>query len=347
MHKQFTSFLKLTLGFMLLAGLTAPVVQADEEALWDAERLLNAYYAPTQGLALSDQIRFEQAQAALLEQDYETARQHLEALREAYPDFLPAQLRLAQCYLRELNPDEAQQVLEALVARLPVEGERTTAEHALIWQIRRLMAQSWMIQNEPEKAIEVLTQAGLEPRQLNQEERTQYHILLAKAYESQDQMILVHAELEKILAFNPVSGEARHYLQKLAHPMAKAYYRKGLEAFRARQFGQALPLAQRAHELVPESQAYLELYLQTHTRFQDEARARFEKARPVLTRELKKIRWALAVEDLNKARILYAALQTNPQVAYFLQPEQRMILPFSMQQTLTSLEAILKSENPA
>lgn len=351
MRNPFTPFLKLSIGVFLLANLVTPAAQASEEALWDAERQLQVYFAPAHGLTLNDQLHFEQAQAAIMEQDYQRARQHLEDLRERYPDFLAAQLKLAECYLLDSNPDEAQQLLENLNNRLLAEEERSTSHHTLLWQVRRLLAQSWILQNEPEKAVAVLSQPDLDIHQLSLKEREKYHLLLAKAYESSNQMLLVHAELQKILAFHPISGEARHTLQRLAEPIAKAYYHQGLEAFRERQFSAAMSLGQKAYELVPKRQAYLELYLHAHARFQEEVKLRFEKVRPLLTQELKKIRGALEVGDLERAQNLYTALQNHPEVAYFLQAEQRSILPQLIQQNLNTvlntLEKVLQSRNSA
>jgi hypothetical protein len=337
---------------LLLSGLLPALIwaalphtaQAGEEELWDAERQLEAFYTPASGLSLMDQHDYERAQALAMAMHYEKARVLFESLRERYPDFLPVQLKLAQVYLHEQNPDESQETLSQLEARLPEPAERTETEQAFYFQICLLHAKIWLFQNEPAKAVEALHREDLKLETLSLPAREQRQLLLAKIYADQGDMLRAHSELTAIIAANPVARQARIELQNLAVPMAKAFYQQALLAFREQQFGVALPLAQTARELVPQSQAYLELYLQSYERLQDDARQRFQKVRQPLTQSLKKIRWALEVDDLPKAEALYAEMQKNPDLAWFIQPEQRLLLPGSVRQNLEALENALKQK---
>ncbi|MGE3726567.1 MAG: hypothetical protein AB7I41_13500, partial [Candidatus Sericytochromatia bacterium] len=116
-------------------------------------------------------------------------------------------------------------------------------------------------------------------------------------------------------------------------------------AIRNYEFGKALPLAQEAHRLNLKSQAYLTLYLESHDRLQDETMRRFLKVRQPFAESLKKIRWALEVEDNAKARQLYEQMLLNKDIAYLLQPMSRSMLPVFMQQTLNSLDTSLKANS--
>jgi len=343
-QKYFASILKTTLGLSLLLGLSTQTVLAGEEALWDAERLLEAQGMPANGMSKIDNTHYERGLAALKETNYENARTQLESLQEKYPDYLPLQLTLAQVYIEEQNPDQAQELLNQIETKIPAPEERTASDQSLNLRLHHLKAMNWMIQNEPKKALEVLNDKNLNMKNFSLAEREAHNLLLSKAYQSTGQMIQAYQVLEATLEIRPVSGETRSRIQKLAPEFAADFYKKGLAAFRRQDYAEAVPLAQKAHELNQESHAYLELYLQSHLRWQEQAKQRFQKVRVPLLNGLKKIRWALEVEDFEKAREHYTEMQANPELAFFIQPSQRLILPIAMQQTLDSLERSLQTK---
>lgn len=335
-----------TLGLSLTLSLSAiGMAQADDEAIWDSQRQIEAYYTAANGLSTLENATLDKAQGAVRENNFELARELLEPLSQKYPDQMAIQLRLAETYLGELNPDQAQELLQQIEDKILPEDERAPEDTALYIHTRLLLCKTWFIQNEPEKGLKVLDESKFNAAHLSNQLRSELHMLKAKAYQSMGKWIETQSELKMAQRFTPLSAEITSLLEKLSPQIAETYYRKGLAAFRNYEFGKALPLAQEAHRLNLKSQAYLTLYLESHDRLQDETMRRFLKVRQPFAESLKKIRWALEVEDNAKARQLYEQMLLNKDIAYLLQPMSRSMLPVFMQQTLNSLDTSLKANS--
>ncbi len=336
----------LTLSLSLAMGLSViAMAHANEETMWDGQRQMEAYYTPSNGFDQNDLSSYEKAQATLSEGNFEGARELFEPLSQKYPDVLALQLKLAETYLGEANPEQAQELLQTIEAKILPEDERAAEDTQLYFQTRMLLAKSWMIQNEPEKGLSVLKESKYNGAHLSALQWSDLHVFRAKAYQSLGKWIEAQAEFNFAKRYTPLSAEISASLEKLAPQIAEAYYRKGLAAFRSYDFGKALPLAQEAHRLNLKSQAYLALYMESHQRLQDETMRRFLKVRQPFAESLKKIRWALEVEDNAKARELYDQMLLNKDIAYLLEPVPRSMLPVFMQQTLNSLDLSLKNES--
>jgi tetratricopeptide (TPR) repeat protein len=335
----------LTLAFSLsLCALVGPAL-ANEEILWDGQRQMDAYFVPDSGMTNVDNDNYEEAQSALGEWNLAHARDLLEPLSQKYPDFFPVQLKLAETYLLELNPDQAQELLKQIEDKLIPQADRTTADTAVYLEVRKLLAKTWLIQDEPQKALAVLNESTFDASHLTRFELSSYHVLKSKAYESQQKWLETESELKQAFELHPQSLEIANHLQKLSPQIAEAYYRKGLSAFRAYRFNESLPLAQEAHKLNLHSQAYIALYLESHERLQTESSRRFLRVRSYFAEGLTKIRWALEVDDIAKARQLYEQLLLNEDISFLLQPVPRSLLPLSIQQTLTTLDRSLKIDS--
>lgn len=336
----FTLSLSLAMGLSVIS-----MAHANDETMWDSQRQMDAYYTPLNGLEQADLNIYEKAMATLSEGNFEGARELFEPLSQKYPDVLVLQLKLVETYLGEVNPEQAQELLQAIEAKILPEDERAAEDTQIYFQTRMLLAKSWMIQNEPEKGLSVLKENKYNGAHLSALQWSELHVFRAKAYQSLGKWIETQAELNFAKRYTPLSAEISVLLEKLAPQIAEAYYRKGLAAFRSYDFGKALPLAHEAHRLNLQSQAYLALYMESHERLQDETMRRFLKVRQPFAESLKKIRWALEVEDYAKARELYDQMLLNKDIAYLLEPVPRSMLPVFMQQTLSSLDISLKNDS--
>lgn len=331
-------FLGLTLSMVVLNSipLQALAAQQDSEVLFNQTR---QYFNLNEGLDLKSYSDMQKAQGLLKERQPEGALKIVLPLQKQFPDQHKLPLLAAAAYLQMNEPEKALVLLDNLSQTLKADDD---SHDKLTFQLVELQAQAYLQLNEKALALKLFQTRSLNTALLSQEERDRYSLLQARLYfANQNYAEAYHTLLS--LHQQPGNHSSSHIeALKLEEEVAEKLYAAGLKAYNRHEDALAVTHLEMAHQLNPKPVKYSQLLSQAQSRFMQDFKERFQRARPILQNTIRNMRDHLAYEDYNALYHEYLRLKQNEDVGYLLRPEYKAYLPLRMAEVLTAVEKSLE-----